>query len=214
MLVTIDDLEALMQIVKKFETPDTPLQLRFSGGFFTESNDMRSLSDTEISSLTVTAGTVTVDLSEYAASVASEDDDHREAVAAWARDRRTKIRPLRMAYSKRMAWDIAIPVGLAILGAALLWGLRPEGTPVLFSWVFFAAFAVFGIVSPFTTVRSRLRFEEGLSWAIIEPRTMAEFRDRQNTDYRPRQANILAAVGIGVGVATVIIAIWAIFAPK
>ncbi|MCM3846827.1 hypothetical protein ND486_11565 [Pseudonocardia sp. DR1-2] len=212
-LLTIDDLDALLQIASKFESPERPVKVNFIGGHFTDANDLRSLSDAELSQLTVIAGDLTVELSELRASVTSTVEEHRKDVVAWAAARRTKIRP--EAFSRIYLW----PFFSSLLGIALgtylgLYVGVPAELTSSTSVYFGAGLVLAAMLAYLGWGGYKFSKERDRSWVIVEPRTMAEYRDRKQSAIAPRQANLIALGAMLVGLVGVVVAVWAIYAPK
>ncbi|MCM3846829.1 hypothetical protein ND486_11575 [Pseudonocardia sp. DR1-2] len=218
MLVTIDDLEALFQILRA-QTPDTDdVHARFNGGYFDDANDIRSLSDGELSFLAVDSMQASITLSPQSATVVSPNTTIRAKVVHWASVRQTTSTPprgrlsgpVRVSGLELLIIVIAVVLVLPFVGSQIL-GL-PE-YPALFSM---AASGVVFISAAMGALFSRQRGDLAIpkSYAIIEPRTMAEFRDRRRSEKHPIRANTIALVALLVGAAGVGVAVWAIFAQQ
>ncbi|WP_308820066.1 hypothetical protein [Pseudonocardia alni] len=219
-LVTIDDLEALMQIMDPQEPAAGEPVVRFGGGHFTDANGMRSLSDYEVDVLYVNARLATVSLTPTSASASCEDEGQLESIRAWARARQTKLTPAGTVSPPRFAlWGLlALAFASGILALFCIFG--PDSVSQDEATLRFALSIVsggFSVILLIVWLAGRYfvaLLVSDKNYAVIEPRTMAEFRDRQKSDHRPRQANIITGAGAGVAVAAAIIGVWAIFAPK
>ncbi len=89
-LVTIDDLAALMTLL----TDDTPeLRIEFDGGYFTEAEELRTLSDIEVRSLRLQTPEVQVALNSSDAFAVGERQEAEDVYRLWARARQTQLRP-------------------------------------------------------------------------------------------------------------------------
>ncbi|MCM3846826.1 hypothetical protein ND486_11560 [Pseudonocardia sp. DR1-2] len=106
------------------------------------------------------------------------------------------------------------PVLMAGLFGILWWAVTQESP----NWIrIIFGIVCLGMVVWLQTTSSRdLRANRSrYSWAIIEPRTMTEFRDRQKSDHRPRQANIVATVSAVAALVTIGVTLFlAYFPPK
>ena len=87
-LVTIDDLAALMTLL----TDDTPgLHIEFDGGYFTEAEELRTLSDIEVRSLRLRTPEVQVALNSSDAFAVGERQEAEDVYRLWARARKTQV---------------------------------------------------------------------------------------------------------------------------
>jgi hypothetical protein len=90
-LVTIDDLEALLVIMRQTAADPTTLEVQFSGGYFTDAEDMRHLSDDELRSLKVHSDSAEVNLGPEEAVAVGSGSIPDEIYRTWARARQTSI---------------------------------------------------------------------------------------------------------------------------
>lgn len=110
-LVTIDDLAALMAFLTRPDGGSSSVAVEFHGGYFTESEELRNLSDVETKILTLRTSKVQVALSPWAAAVG----DRQEAEAIyreWAWARQTRLRPLPLQLFDMMGYILVSLMGL------------------------------------------------------------------------------------------------------
>ncbi len=120
-LVTIDDLEALIGIMRQEATDSTSVQVQFSGGYFTNVEDLRQLSDSEILSLKIHSDSTEVNLEPTQAVAIGAATTTGKIQNVWARTRQTKAGTRLSAASWTMLGVAAtllllIPAALAVLG--------------------------------------------------------------------------------------------------
>jgi len=92
-LVTIDDLAALKTFLTRSNTDDEDIKVEFDGGYFTEPEDLRHLSDMELRSLRLETPEVQVVLNPSFAFAIGDRQEAEDVYRLWARKRQTRIRP-------------------------------------------------------------------------------------------------------------------------
>lgn len=111
-LVTIDDLKALVEfLTRDREGMAAKIHVEFDGGYFTEAEELRTLSDIEMKSLRLKTQRVEVVLSPSDAFAVGDRQEADDVYRVWARARQTTLTPLRW-------WTYLVVMGLII--AALL----------------------------------------------------------------------------------------------
>jgi hypothetical protein len=88
-LVTIDDLDALIGLLRQSD-PSNDLTVQFEGGYFTDPEDMRRLSDQELKKLRINVNSVQVFLDSTQAIAIGHEETCDNIYRLWARPRATK----------------------------------------------------------------------------------------------------------------------------
>ena len=210
-LVTIDDLEALIDFLKERDSNlRQPLEVQFNGGFLDDPQDLRRLSDEELNNLRINAPSIQVLLDRRQAKAIGEEVAAEEVYRVWARARRTRHLP---PLSKRerilhgilcLGWG-AFGLLFILSGIGNLF-LMPTGESVP---VGAGAIMVTLGVSALTYSVGRWRYPIGLkpSFALIVPLTLDEYRTNQANNYYPRRAYVVAVVSAAVAVGSIVVAI-------
>jgi hypothetical protein len=216
-LVTIDDLHALLERLQKgppvkpndsgcVTRTDHDLKIEFNGGYCTESNDLRRLSDGEVARIWVTSPTVQVILGPTQAIAVGDQETAEDIYRRWARARQTRRRP-------RLTNEDASPkaqtigptvlglVGLLVIAVLVVTNFHPTLAPMLhlnsaLDKIAAAFFALTGVIS--SAYMIRLILYGSTSYAIIEPLTLAEYRNRQANNKYPRLSYILGGAALVV----------------
>jgi hypothetical protein len=207
-LVTIDDLQALMDIIRSEANDPHTVQVQFSGGFFTEAEDIRRLSDAEKSTLKVISDVVEVNLSENAADAVGDPKATFAVRYTWARSRQTRIRTRR---DSRFPIAAGLIVGLIVLGlmsnelfsGALLFSNHDlTAFPLALKIAMILVVIIFLMAQLALLDRRRITATPA---AIIEPMTMQEWRQLKNINRYPRASWIVAIIAALVAVAAIIV---------
>ena len=93
LLVSIDDLNALMDVLKAESQESDQIEIEFDGGSIDVPEDLRSLSDAELERLTIKAVDVEVLLSSDRAVAIGDENLCSAVYKLWARARRTRAAP-------------------------------------------------------------------------------------------------------------------------
>ncbi|MCM3846828.1 hypothetical protein ND486_11570 [Pseudonocardia sp. DR1-2] len=218
-LVTIDDLEALFKLLSNHGT--TEVRARFNGGHFTNPHDLRSLSDGELSYLSVETPAAQVQLRSNRASVVSPYDEIRGMVQHWASTRQTKDSPRKgdgkVSRRQRKETITACTFFLSSMALTSVSLIRQTIGNLLF--ISDATLMAVGnttfVISGIWLLIDTFRQPEELTCAVIEPLTAAEYRARKQAVKLPRRANLIAAAGAVAAVVAIGVSIFlAYFAPK
>jgi hypothetical protein len=206
-LVTIDDLDALIDILKQEATDPTSVLIEFSGGYFTEARDIAQLSDDEIVSLKIKSDNAEVNLESSQAMAVGDGQTTAKIKNMWARMRQTTIEPDRgYVLSSVIGGAVGILLAGVVCGAGILSAIQGEGSasPLLIGAVGLGAIAFFLII----TIKN-VRHAQRMPGALIKPMTMQEFRQLQQNNRYPRLswiwavvATIIAAIAIVVSAIT------------
>lgn len=188
-LVTIDDLRALFDVLRSIEgNKSRTVVAQFDGGEFDAPEDLRELSDGELTRITLELPDVKVVLADTEAYVLGSPEVCELVCEHWAKGRRVRIFPesRKRLVRREFLWSSAICavlLGLAALGGGL-------GAPSGGSW---GALAVFLAVILLCSC-GRLSF----SCAVIKPMSLEEFRKQSVESARHRRTVVVALIGIAV----------------
>lgn len=199
LLVTIDDLDALMNLLRQHHGPT--VAVNFEGGYFDQSEDLRRLSDEELETLRISADGITLFLEPTQAIAFSEQRESLERLyTLWARSRQTRKEQPRLYRLSRL-----YPIGTGITGAMLSLlvfrllqlAAEPTGQPSL--W-FGAALVAVPVVYAIALYRRACR--NYATYAVIKPLSAHEYRQVNATNKWPRWTVIVAIAAIAFGTAT------------
>ena len=199
--VTIDDLAALMELVKPATGATPEVRVQFDGGYLTEAEDIRLLSDEELRRLRVLGETVEVVLSDTQTMAIGETFKVNDVYRLWARTRQLND----VAAKKRLLQTcrLAIIIGLGLTFLLLILGLGilfPLGTLLI---PVFIVILLLGTLS--ITIERIARKTPSYHSAVIVPSSLAEYRQQQVSNKWPKSAVIVAVAAIVVGTATAIL---------
>jgi hypothetical protein len=208
LLVTIDDLEALMTHLRERKPDD--FQVEFDGGYLTDAADLEHLSDMELQSLRVKNSEVQVVLSPTDASAIGDFVACQEVYRVWARSRQTELKPASL--RTFTAWAIfaealAFAVFVLYSSIGIYLSFRRDVGPL--GLLFIGGAIVLGLISMplvyyiYVTFGSRRK-----TYAIIEPATLADYRQRASTQTYPRRSWIVAILSTIIAVAAIVAAVW------
>ncbi len=221
--VTIDDLNALLDVLKHDLSEDEGVVIRFDGGHFDNPADMHQLSDVELRGLVVVSPNVQVLLSNRQA-IAVGDNEACEAVyRMWARNRQTTQPPedvhkysgIRELKPKTRGLIVAaMSFILGLLFGSLMFG--NESTPATpFPQIpitprTITQFALIAIMIAFICYTEYLNRKSPPSYAVIIPSSLEELRKEAPLQARHRITVWVTATGIVVAAITMIAtkAIW------
>lgn len=206
-LITIDDLAALMTHLAGYASGD--LQVEFDGGYFTEPEELRTLSDMEMRSLRLKTPNVQVVLSPTEAFAIGDHEAAEEVYRVWARPRQTKRTPsIRLnSAMQNLSWTVlGFSVGVfAPVVLVIITALKRAPSPGITGLVI-GVLALIVLVTALILAGAFNRVRKS-SYAIIEPLTLSEYRLRLSTERYPRRSWIVAVAAI-VATATVTIGIF------
>ncbi|MFJ8913560.1 hypothetical protein [Amycolatopsis sp. NPDC102389] len=198
-LVTIDDLDALMHLLSRNSTSPTLPVVEFAGGSFDEAADIRLLSDAELRQLTIKTDLVEVVLAEVEARAIGDEEESLRVCTEWAQSRRTKISRLRSLDRWEKALSISMFLTLlagaagSLLSAIFKIKLPGEPDPSFFTtWpgaAFFPALLLGFIIALMTPATSGV---------IIKPVTLARYREDQTVGNRHWQTATISLSAVVV----------------
>jgi hypothetical protein len=204
-LITIDDLAAL----KTFLTRNvaglvTTISddIEFDGGYFTEPEDLRTLSDIEMQRLRLKSPKVEVVLNPAAAFAIGDRQEAEDVYRLWARARQTRIRPGPMPFFIAVPYSI---IAVLLTNALLFWLINPELT--IFAAAAGSAFCLllaFLVGIFFFWSPDRRAIYRDYSYAVIVPLSLAEHRQNLSSQVYPRRTWTVAIVAIIVTAAVTI----------
>jgi len=201
-LVTIDDLAALKTfLTSRAYTAAEDIKVEFDGGYFTEPEDLRTLSDLEMESLRLKTPKVQVVLNPSAAFAIGERQEAEDIYRIWARARQTQLRARPIQFFEYLVFLLPI-----VLILPLIFRLIPkiDGTdPMAASYLaYVVAMAGFGLVMSFILGRTVLA--RGSSYAVVTPVSLAEHRQNLSSQVYPRRTWIVAIVTMVVTAAVTV----------
>jgi hypothetical protein len=202
-LVTIDDLQALLNHVQQSLPAGTSLQVQFDGGYFTDSNDIRTLTDDELRSLRIQAPDVQVHLSEHEVLALGDETKAKAVYLQWARSRQVSYAGL--TFLRKLASGLAsVGIAIIILGGIAILGLERRGVypnleevatmpAIILSVVLLVLYLTIALLD--RTLRRK---------ALIKPFSMSEYRSMQHNNKYPRASWIVAVVAVIVAIVAII----------
>jgi hypothetical protein len=200
-LVTIDDLEALITLIRENSTDEAaPPKMKFSGGTFTEPSDLRVLTDDEYEDIEIINSKIEVNLNSYFASAAGDPKLASLIQTAWARKRRTSKLPK---YREREAWIerviVAIVGVLGVLATTVLAIIRTES--LKWAW----GIPALMIVAVLARIAVKKRARRWDSYALMVPLSLDEYRKLAGEQNRHLKswivalsATVIALIGVVV----------------
>jgi hypothetical protein len=197
-LVTVDDLKALMEFLTRDDTPGAAqLCVEFDGGSFTEAEELRTLSDMEMNSLRLKTQRVEVVLNPSSAFAVGEREEAEAVYRTWARARQT---PLRRPPAYALL-SFFIPLVMTVVSSTLL---MLDKTFLSYP---LAGFLTFTCVYLGFSIR-RGHAKRNMFYAVIVPLSLDEYRQSRSSQMYPRRSWIVAIVSAVVAAAAVAVAIW------
>jgi hypothetical protein len=203
-LVTIDDLQALITHLGKSEPNAIPVE--FDGGYLTDAQELPTLSDAEMRSLRLKNSEVQVVLSPSEAFAVGDFLKAEEVHRIWSRARQTRLKPpsSRLLNSDSLGYIVGTLTfafslaNLATVGTALY-----KNSP-LHDYSSSIMLSVIGITMSVLVFRFALRSTS--SYAVVVPLSLADHRQKVSAEKNPRRnlvVNVILAVitAISVGVA-------------
>ncbi|MEU3624852.1 hypothetical protein [Amycolatopsis coloradensis] len=216
-LVTIDDLEALLDHIREDE--DTPF-VEFIGGEFSSPEDLRRLKPDERRKLHIKTSRLEVTLSGDMASVFGQREACNSLVSGWAARRTTREFPpwkeskarRDKTYYKIMAFIGQVMSFMILTGILAITGVL-DGTGVTLAECFLVSPLVAIIAFPLMISnwwKSKVLQLAPYMYCVIVPTTLEEYyRDRQE-HRRHRNIIVVSTVGSVIAAAGVVVAIIAL----
>jgi hypothetical protein len=193
-LVTIDDLQALLDLLHDHDAVTEDVVVECDEGEFTEAEDMRRLSDQALADLRLRVGGMVLHLSSDRAMAVGSPELVSHVETAWARLRQTKESPPQVGLLL-IAWlPPTIFVWLAALLLLVVQMSKPETSAGI--WVFVLPPTVALVVSAYF-VRLAVKQRRNMTWAVVKPITRQEFRDLESKKTNvPLWALLVAVAGL------------------
>ncbi len=211
--VTIDDLQALLGILKPMQHLDIddnlnhrwidlPIKFEFDGGSFTQPEELRKLSDDEIASLKIRARGVQVILNPSQAVAIGEEEECRRILGLWARGRQVPLPPRTSGLPLVSYYQLGVGIF-----ALLFSGLAVYFTGI---WLLATVFATPGVIlvglSFMTRAAGKASAAKRTS-AAIRAVSLDELRRTQAADDYPRQGWIVAIHTAAISFLALVVAI-------
>jgi hypothetical protein len=204
-LVTIDDLNALITIMRSEAVDPDSVQVQFNGGYATEAGDISHLSNDEIVSLKIHSDNAEVNLEPTQATAVGTDLIVAKIDNMWARTRQTEIEPDRNYVISSIVSGVA---GMLLLGAIplalLITGL--EGGLTYGALIFIPVCTILAIGFAVITMKN-VQHARKLPGALIKAMTITEFRQLQNVNQYPRLTWIWAVIATFIAAVAVVVAV-------
>jgi hypothetical protein len=207
-LVTIDDLDVLMTVLTSMVgMAAAKIKVEFDGGYFTQAEELRTLSDMEMKNLRLKTPKLEVILSPSAA-IAVGDQQEAENVYKWALKRQTRQRPPRQRPRRMRLADNLGYIGLVVLTVAsscifVIPLLRPAPPVSLETAATIVSLFIVG-----GWCFWRLQRENTPSYALIIPLSNTEHNQSHLSQMYPRRTWIVAIVSAIIAVLAVAAAVW------
>jgi hypothetical protein len=192
-LVTIDDLRALLDLLQSPASGLPNLQVEFNGGYFTDADDLRRLNDNEIRSLRIRTPLLEVVLDPFRAYAIGDDTAVKDVYRLWARARQlpsSKWNERSYLLIDRLLLVAAL-IGVAIVVLVTLNGASLIAIVSTASIAFVPAVVAL-VLSKFMPERE--------SQVEIYPFSLHEHRTAQVSNKWPRAAVMVSIVSAGIAV--------------
>jgi len=203
-LITIDDLAAL----KTFLTRNvaglvTTISddIEFDGGYFTEPEDLRTLSDIEMQRLRLKSPKVEVVLNPAAAFAIGDRQEAEDVYRLWARARQTRIRPGPMPFFIAMPYII---IAVLLANTLLFWHIKELSIFAAAAGSAFCLSLAFLVGIYFFWSPERRAIYRDYSYAVIVPLSLAEHRQNLSSQVYPRRMWIVGIVTMVVTAAVTV----------
>ena len=219
-LVTIDDLDGLISLLSVASTGAPALleevRVEFNGGYFTEAADLRRLSDEELKSLRVVSPDKQIILSESEAVVIGSESVGRLIYQDWARARTTRrtviggrirLRPSKRHIVTAILGAMAFILVFDLVGI-ILGSIEPSKVQINVDTNSGGAWALsLAAISTLALVYLRATRVAPNSFAVIEPVSLAEYRQNRSSDIVPRWNLIVTLLSVAVAIAAIIVSV-------
>lgn len=208
MLVTIDDLEALVSEVARHSNGSVP-SLEFEGGTFNDPSDLRKLTDAELGRIVVKSPEIEVHLAPSEAKAIGDPRACEAVYSSWARSRQTRLRAERtLGWRKVLSavWTGILYGGFILLVSAAPIGMYMQNNTLgpLARWIANAVLAISAAAVLFTVAR---RLAPPESWAVIRAITLDEFRKEAAISNRHWQTATISLGAIATTLAAALITV-------
>lgn len=191
-LVTIDDLDALITLVTQHAASPGHVRVSFNGGHLTDAADIRHLTDDELRTLKIATDRVEINLDRESATAVGERSISQEINTAWARTRQTTV-------DFRAPRKIWLPLVSCLLGVAgFVMAVLDEKSRAV-TIVMGVLVCILFVLAAYLIVTGWRRAKTGPG-AIIKPMTMAEWRQLQVANQNPGRANVIASIAVIVAI--------------
>lgn len=210
LLVTVDDLDALLALMTPSARKAAKPRVEFVGGSFDSGSDLQKLSDNEMLSLRVLNKDVQVVLNNTAALAVGTEQSVDDIDRLWARSRQTKrsSNALQRQRSTPHFWlSVVIMISAINFSAiSLLGSITGIQTP-LFSNISPIANLMLGLLCAILGLALSIYLRAGPStYAIVTPLSHAEIRNHNREELFPRRAWIVSIISVTVAAISVLVA--------
>lgn len=192
-LVTIDDLDALMQLVRQNLGEGLELGIQFEGGYFTEAEDLRRLSDEESKSLKIHTADIEIHLAHSQAVVIGNEQQAQDIYRLWARPRENHSGVALGTFLKTLG-------GLIILAGAIAVLLGYFQVDGIDDRLLILPACLFGGMLIYLGEQQHKRIPE----ARIKPISLHEHRQILANNQIPRWQTIVAIVAVAVAIIAIV----------
>jgi hypothetical protein len=207
-LVTIDDLAALMAFLTRPDEGSAAVAVEFHGGYFTEAEELRSLSDVETKILTLRTPKVQVALNPWAAVAAGDRQEAEAVYREWARSRQTRLKPSPLQLFDMMGYIVVLLIGLiVVLTFTVLAPLLRHSSPTAFELIM-GGVTLVPVIFLGIVIRRQDRASKPSSYAVVIPMSLHEYRQNRSNQMYPRRSWILAIISAIVAALSVAAVVW------
>jgi hypothetical protein len=205
--VSIDDLQALIDLLAARPDVNSDVVVEFDEGHFTEGADIKELGDASLRDLRVTAGDLVVHLTDRNAEAIGPGPLVDFVHNAWSRSRQTASYPPTWKYSQKYSYKVPTTIAalfgagiIAYIGFSKTWQLSPLEVLTMI------AMAVLLTALPYLVYTSNKYAYNNASWAIIRPLTAHEVREQASRrTVVPLWSLIVSLLGLAISTTFLII---------
>lgn len=215
-LVTIDDLRALVDLLEECSNQKEAPVIEFEGGTIDDPAEMRRLSDDELSVITVKNSDIEIILATNEAACYGSKSTADTVYKSWARARPSKITPkAARPYNRVGSWArlnlLVFPLLLVVMIASLV-SMALDSEPDGISRIFFEIFGRPGaiIIASLLIVSVaisaiRKMVQAPADFAEIQPVTLEEYRKDDTARYRQIVTWLIATSAVAVSLLGVVL---------
>jgi hypothetical protein len=202
-LVTIDDLAALMEILSRHNDSKKVI-VGFDAGYFTEAQDLPTLSNMEMQTFRVQNSKIMVALTPWTAEAVG-DPQEAKAVYSWAQLRPAPRRPLEL--NNIVSYIVFLLLGVsAFLSFMIILPAILKRSVSALNYTVSSLLMAALIVAIISMWRSDLK--DNPSYAMIVPSSLSGYRQSLSSQTYPRRSWIVAIISAIIAALAVAAAIW------
>jgi hypothetical protein len=199
-LVTIDDLNALVELVKTHDGKSLSAKIEFSGGSIDTASDLRELTDVEMDRIAVKTDEIEIELSSEMAHCVGDESVSTLVYQRWARSRQLPGMGVRLGRMPLILRFFTLVNILIVPTAWIAYSTNPRNislfTPIVITAAMVALTVVLGA-----------GFAYQSNFATIRPITLDEYRKEQTGAKRQLITWLIAVSALAVSAIGVLIAV-------